>query len=163
MEIGKSKKNKVILRILLALILFAALFAFIYWRVRPYPIVNRNDWRSVHTVFEQALIKNDEAIAKSLTAPEQWEHIDRWMVSREPFDCPFVWKTDNELSYLFTTSNENGTISITYLYECIERQYSFNADYSLQETASGWKVVKLYDICEQYTWNSDLCHHRSAK
>jgi hypothetical protein len=152
------KGNRTVILWLVPALILAFFLTFQYWYLQQYPIVNRSNWGSVNEVFIKALFKNNNKVAKSLAIPEQWEQIDNWMANREPFSCPFSWEIDNEPAYLIGGGrDEDGIVNPSYVYQCLEEQYSFHADLVLQKTEMGWQVIKLVDVCEKRGWNNTSC------
>ncbi len=131
----------------LAVILSCPMGVLILALIAPY--VHQHDYIYVGEKFAQALMHNNLGLARRFTAPSQWDRIDIWMSTHEPFRCPLSWDFDDYRLYSTGGLIEEGS-SVSFFHSCwVDEYYEFEIEEIILRRHEGrWQVVDWSGVRE---------------
>ena len=133
--------------IAVAVILLCPLATYILVSIAPY--INQFNYAYVGSNFAEALMQNNSRLARRLSASSQWDRIDAWTSTHDPFICPFSWDFDDSKTISVGGVDETGA-HVSFWHLCwVEEYYEFEIDQiTLRKYDNHWQVVDWSEIRE---------------
>jgi hypothetical protein len=129
----------------IGMILLCPVLIIILAEIAPY--VDQNDYNYVSGNFAEALMRNNSSLARRLSLPSQWDRIDVWMSTHEPFTCPLSLDFDDNQSFIVSGMEEDEAhVSFFHLCWVKEYSYEFKIEVILRRQGNRWQVVDWNEV-----------------
>jgi hypothetical protein len=127
-----------------AIILLCSLGVLILSTISPY--IWLDNYSYVAENFAEALMRNNKGLAKRLAVPSQWDRLDGWMSTHQPYKCPFSWNPDDYWSFSGAGMTDEGA-RVTYVQSCWPYKFAIE-EIILQRNEDRWQVLDWSEVKE---------------